>query len=74
MNNASLLRSWEAFHKFEEQLTASEPVDVQRNCRLADDLYEYGRQLGKFPRPEPLEGLDVLIHMVKVFRSVHRAP
>ncbi len=71
MNNASLLRSWDAFHKFEEQLIASEPVDFERNLRLADDLYEYARRLGKIPGPDPLEGLDVNIRMVKVFRSVH---
>jgi hypothetical protein len=74
MNNASLLRSWEAFHKWEEQLIASEPVDIERNFRLADNFYEYGRRLGKIPRSDPLEGLDVLIQMVKVFRNVHKAP
>ena len=74
MSNASLLRSWDAFHKFEEQLIASEPIDVQRNLSLADDFYEHGRRLGKFPRSDPLEGLDVLIRTAKVFRSVHRTP
>jgi hypothetical protein len=74
MNNASLLRSWETFHKFEERFIASEPIDFQRNRRLADELYQYARQLGTIPSPDPLEGLDVNIHMVKVFRSVHRAP
>ena len=29
MDNSSLLRSWDEFHKFEEQLIASEPVDLQ---------------------------------------------
>ena len=58
MNNASLLRSWDAFHKFEEQLIASEPVDFARNLRLADDFYEYARRLGKIPGPDPLEGLE----------------
>jgi len=67
-------RAWDAFHAWEEQLIASEPVDVQRNFRLADDFYEYARRLGKFPRSDPLEGLDVLMQMVKVFRSVHKTP
>ncbi len=74
MDNSSLLRSWEAFHRFEEQLIASEPVDFQRNLRLADDLYAYARQLGRLPGPDTLEGLDVNIRMVKVFRSVHGTP
>jgi hypothetical protein len=74
MDNSSLVRSWEAFHKFEEQLIASEPIDFHRNLRLADDLYAYARRLGKLPGPDPLEGLDVNIRMVKVFRSVHGTP
>jgi len=74
MDNSSLLRSWDAFHKFEEQLIASEPVDFQRNLRLADSLYAYARRLGKIPGPDPLEGLDVHIRMLKVFHSVHGTP
>ena len=46
----------------------------RRNLRLADDLYAYARQLGRLPGPDPLEGLDVNIRMVKVFRSVHGTP
>ena len=74
MDNSSLLRSWEAFHKFEEQLIASEPIDFQRNLRLADDLYAYARRLGKLSGPDLLDGLDVNIRVVKVFRSVHGTP
>ena len=74
MDNSSLLRSWAAFHKFEEQLIASEAVDFRRNLRLADDLYEYAHRLGKIPGRDPLEGVDVNIRMVKVFRSVHGTP
>jgi hypothetical protein len=74
MNNASLMHGWGVFHKFEEQLIASEPVDFQRNLRLADELYAYARQLGTIPGPDPLEGLDVNIRMVKVFRNVHGTP
>jgi len=74
MDNSSLLRNWDAFHKFEEQLIASEPVDFRRNLRLADDLYEYARRLGKLSGPDPLEGLDVHFRMLKVFHSVHRSP
>ena len=73
MDNSSLLRSWAAFHKFEEQLIASEAVDFPRNLSLADDLYDYARRLGKIPGLGPLEGVDVNIRMVKVFRSVYNS-
>ena len=46
-------------------------MDFEGNLRLADDFYEYARRLGRIPGPDPLEGLDVNIRMVKVFRSVH---
>ena len=64
------MADWQEFHDFEKRLIAAEPVDLARNIRLADELYEIARERGILPGPDPLEGLDVNIRMVKVFRSV----
>jgi len=65
--NPSLLQD------FERRLIASEPVDFERNLRLAEDLYDHARRLGKLPGPDPIEGVETNIRMVRVFRSVQDA-
>ncbi len=67
-----MLRNWDRFHEFEKRLIASEPVDFDRNLRLADDLYQHARALGRLPSADPLEGIEINIRLVKVFRSVQR--
>jgi hypothetical protein len=68
------MADWQKFHEFEQQLIAAQSVDLACNIRLADELYEIARKRGILPGPDPLEGLDVNIRMVKVFRSVPGPP
>ena len=69
-DRTAMIQNWDKFRQFEQRLIASEPADFERNLRLAEDLYHHARALGRFPGPEPLEGVEINIRLVRVFRSV----
>jgi hypothetical protein len=68
-----MIQNASMFAEFERRLIASEPVDFERNLRLADDLYRHARALGSFPGPDPLDGVEINIRLVRIFRSVSRS-
>jgi hypothetical protein len=58
------------FAKFKDDLIRREKVDIQRNFRIIDALYEEAVALGIFPLEDPLEGIEVDIRIARVVNSV----
>ena len=53
------------WNHWEEELQRRTPVDVDRNFRMMDAMYEEAHQLGLIPRSNPLEGLETVILYAK---------
>ena len=58
---------------FERELIAGERVDVERNFRLVEAMYDEAVALGAFPPKDPLEGIEVDIRVAKVVNAVSGA-
>jgi len=53
------------WNQWEEELQRRTPVNVERNFRLMDAMYQEARQLGLIPRSNPLDGLEAVILYAK---------
>ena len=61
------------FQKFEMEMVRKEKVDIMRNFRIVESLYNEAVSLGVIPLKNPLEGLEVDIKIAKVINSVSKA-
>ncbi|MCC6124565.1 MAG: hypothetical protein IT426_06370 [Pirellulales bacterium] len=59
---------------FEQKLTASHKADPAESMRIFEELHRFAFQLGKFSRANPLEGIETVIRLASILRSVKRAP
>lgn len=53
------------WNKWEEELQRRTPVDVDRNFRMMDAMYQEAHQLGLIPHSNPLDGLEAVILYAK---------
>lgn len=60
------------FIKFEDELLKNEKVDLMKNIKIIDALYEEAVALGIFPLKNLLDGLDVDMKIVKVINNVSK--
>jgi len=67
-------KNLEVYQKFENELIRKEKVDVLRNFRLVDAMYEEAVALGVFPLKDALEGIEVDLKIAKVVNSVSKTP
>ncbi len=51
---------------WESQGPLSEPPDFERNLRLLEAMYQYARQLGRFPPTDLLAGLENKVRVARV--------
>ena len=51
---------------FDKAQTRNSQTDYLKHLRIFQALYEEAKQLGVFPLKDPLEGIDVDIHMATV--------
>jgi hypothetical protein len=58
------------FQKFEMEFVKREKVDIVRNFRIMDALYNEAVTLGILPLKNPLEGIEVDLKVAKVINSV----
>ncbi len=65
--NAKKLRAFEATR------ARAEKVDVERNYRILDALYEEAVMLGALPPKDPLEGIEVKIRIARAVNRVQRS-
>ena len=61
------------FREFELTLLRTEKIDIKRNIKILEALYEEAVALGVIPLRDPLDGLDADIRIAKVVNSVSRA-
>jgi hypothetical protein len=61
-----MIKDVKRWREWEAEYIAKTPADYARNVELTQALYEQARALGIFPLVNPLEGLDVKIHLAKV--------
>jgi hypothetical protein len=60
------------FRKFEIELAQKEQVDIRRNFRIVESLYEEAVALGALPLKDPLEGLEVDIRIARAINRVSK--
>jgi len=58
------------FQKFEKELLRKEKVNIMRNFRILEALYNEAVALGIIPLKTVLDGLEVDIKIAKVINSV----
>jgi len=69
-----MIKNEAALQKFERELARKEKVDVVRNLRLVEAMYEEARFLGVFPPRDPLSGIEVDVKIARVVNSVRKTP
>ena len=62
----------EKLRAFEDERIRIEKVDVERNFRIVDALYDEARMLGVLPPKDPLEGIEVKIRIARGVNYVQR--
>jgi len=63
ITNPELLRA------FEHSIARQDRPNLQRNIRIFESLYLEARDLGKFPLQDPLDGIQVDIHLAGVLND-----
>lgn len=61
------------FKQFEDSLLKKGRVDYRQNLGIFEALFEEARTLGIFPLKDPLDGIEVDVHLAKVI-NVRTAP
>lgn len=62
----------EKLRAYEDERIRTEKVDVKRNFRIVDALYDEARMLGVLPPKDPLEGIEVKIRIARAVNYVQR--
>jgi hypothetical protein len=60
------------FRKFERELLKKEKVDIMRNFKILEALYQEAVSLGIIPLKNLLDGVEVDIKIAKVVNSVSK--
>ena len=58
---------------FEVERMKAEPVDIEKNFRILDALYEEARSLGIFPLKDPLEGIEEKARLAWAINGIKRS-
>ncbi len=69
-----VIRNPDILAEFERNWIASQPLDFERNLRIADAMLALARDLGQWPRPDPLEGIEKDIELSRLLRRVKGVP
>ncbi|MBE3111720.1 MAG: hypothetical protein IMZ46_14640 [Acidobacteria bacterium] len=67
-----MVKNPEKLRAFEDERIRTEKVDVERNFRIVDALYDEARMLGVLPPKDPLEGIEVKIRIARAVNYVQR--
>ena len=61
-----MIKDPQAWENWEKKFKAKEPIDIARNLRLLDSMFESARFFHSLPPSNPLEGLEIKIHLARV--------
>ena len=67
-----MVKNPEKLRAFEAERIRTEKVDIERNFRIVDALYDEARMLGVLPPKDPLEGIEVKIRIARAVNYVQR--
>jgi hypothetical protein len=65
-----MIKNAEMFRRFNDQWIAGQKPDMEENLRIMDGMYELAVASGKFPGPDPLEGIEKNIRIARILRRV----
>lgn len=68
-----MITNHQELQKFEKELRRKEKVDVTRNFRIVDALYNEAVALGVIPRRDHLDGLEIDIKIARVVNGVSKS-
>jgi len=63
-----MIRNRKILQAFEYTIARQEVVDYRRNLAIYEALYQEARLLGVFPLRNPLDGIEVDLHLA---RAIH---
>lgn len=67
-----MIKNPEKWEAWERDYKRSQPHGVQRNLKIADDLFDHARKMGALHRDDPLEGLETIIRIARIVNG-HRS-
>ena len=67
-----MIKNRNKLQKFETETIQKEKVDILKNFRLMDAMYEEAASLGTFSKENALDGLEKNIKLAKVINSVSK--
>lgn len=67
-----MIKNRDRLQEFETEIIQKEKVDVLKNFRLVDAMYEEAAFLGAFSKEDVLVGLEKDIKLAKVINSVSK--
>lgn len=65
-----MIKNPHILEQFNRELLAKEKPDFERNMKIYEAMYEWARELNRFPLEDPLEGIEVKIKIARVVNSV----
>jgi hypothetical protein len=64
-----MIRNRKILEEFEISLARQEAVDYRRNLDIYEALHQEARLLGVFPLRNPLDGIEVDLHLARVIHA-----
>lgn len=61
-----MIRDVKLWQQWEDDYLRSTPLTLEQKLALLEAMYQEARALGVFPLADPLEGLEVKIHLARV--------
>ncbi|MBE3124878.1 MAG: hypothetical protein IMZ57_04385 [Acidobacteria bacterium] len=67
-----MVKNPEKLRAFEDERIRTEKVDVERNFRIVDALYDEARMLGVLPPKYPLEGIEEKVRLAWAIKGIKK--
>lgn len=68
--NIFMLKDPKAFDEWEKRWKREEgPLPIEKALTIVEALWEEGRQLGKLPPSDPLEGIETDIRVARIINA-----
>jgi hypothetical protein len=67
-----MVKNPEKLRAFEVERIKAETVDIEKNFRILDALYEEARMLGVFPPKDPLEGIEEKVRLAWAIKGIKK--
>lgn len=67
-----MVKNPEKLRAFEAERIRTEKVDIERNFRIVDALYDEARMLGVLPSKDPLEGIEEKVRLAWALKGIKK--